>query len=93
MSSKNLSKDVLDVVKKKTGKTVTEKDIKKLAGTVTPKTIQSEQQLRQLIHNVARMVNAQVSESTVKEIVNAVKKSGVNPANMEELMKMMLGKK
>ncbi len=93
MSNKNISKDVLSVVKKRTGKNVSEGDIKKLASGVGPKTIQSEQQLRKLIQNVSKMVNVPVSEATVNEIIQAVKKSGVSPDNMEQMMKMMMGKK
>jgi uncharacterized protein YpuA (DUF1002 family) len=93
MSNKDVSKDVLSVVKKKTGKSVTEKDIQKLAVTVKPSTLQSEAALRQLIKQVSALVNTQVSESTVNEIINAVKSSKINPANVEQLMKMMSGKK
>ena len=38
------------------------------------------------------MANVPVSEDTVKDIVSAVKKSGMNPSNMEALMKMMIKK-
>lgn len=93
MSGKDLSKDVLNVVKSKTGKVVTEKDIKKIASGVGPKTVQSEEQLRHLIKQVAKMVNVQVSESTANDIVKAVKSSGLNPNNMEQIMKTMMGKK
>ncbi|RKN84600.1 stage VI sporulation protein F [Paenibacillus ginsengarvi] len=92
MSGKDISKDVLNAVKKKAGKNVSEKDIHKLASGVKPSTIQSEKQLRQLIKQVSSMVKVPVSESTVNEIVNAVQKSGMNPNNMEQLMKMMMKK-
>lgn len=90
---KNFSKDVLNSVNKKTGKSVTQKDIQKVASGVKPSTVQSEAQLRQLIQQVSSMVNVKVSEKTIKEIVDAVKSSGLNPNNMEQLMKMMMGKK
>lgn len=93
MSGKNLSKDVLNVVKKKTGKNVTQKDIQKLASGVTPKMMQSEAQLRQLIKQVSNMVNVPVSESTVNDIIQAVKGNGLNPNNLESMMKMITGKK
>ncbi|QGQ96897.1 hypothetical protein EHS13_19405 [Paenibacillus psychroresistens] len=93
MTNKDVSKDVLGVVKKKTGKSVTEKDIQKLAVTVKPSTLKSEASLRQLIKQVSGLVNTQVSESTVNEIINAVKNSKINPDNVEQLMKMMTGKK
>lgn len=92
MGSKDISKDVLNAVKKKSGKNVTEKDIQKLASGVKPSTMQNEKQLRQLIKQVAGMVQMPVSESTINEIVSAVKKSGMNPNNMESLMKLMMKK-
>ncbi|MFD2672881.1 stage VI sporulation protein F [Marinicrinis sediminis] len=93
MVDRNLSKDVLNTVNKKTGKKVTSQDIHKIASNVKPSTFQSEKQLRQLIKQVSSLVNIPVSESTIKEIVNAVQKSGANTSNMESLMKMMMGKK
>lgn len=93
MSNKDVSKDVLNVVKKKTGKSVSEKDIQKLASAVKPSTLQSEASLRQLIKQVSSLVNTPVSENTVSEIINAVKSSKMNPDNLEQLMKMMSGKK
>jgi hypothetical protein len=93
MSNKDVSKDVLNVVKKKTGKSVSEKDIQKLASTVKPSTLQSEASLRLLIKQVSGLVNAQVSEATVNEIISAVKTSKINPDNIEQLMKMVKGKK
>lgn len=91
--SKNFSKDVLNTINKKTGKKVTQKDIHKVAGGVKPSTVQNEAQLRKLIKQVSDMANVKVSEKTIKEIVDAVKSSGLNPNNMEQLMKMMMGKK
>ncbi len=93
MPGKDMSKDVLKAVKSKTGKSVTQKDIHKLASNVKPGTMQSEEQLRQLIKQVASMVNVPVSEQTMSEIVKAVKGSNLNPNNMETLMKMMMGGK
>jgi uncharacterized protein YpuA (DUF1002 family) len=93
MSNKDVSKDVLNVVKKKTGKNVSEKDIQKLASSVKPSTLQSEASLRQLINQVSGLVNIQVSEKTINEIINAVKSTKMNPDNIEQLVKMMSGKK
>ncbi|MDF2671296.1 MAG: hypothetical protein K0R67_3602 [Paenibacillus sp.] len=93
MSGKDMSKDVLNTIKKKTGKNVSEKDIQKLASGVKPSTVHSERQLRQLIKQVSGMVNIPVSEATINDIVTAVQKSGVNPNSMESLMKLMMGKK
>lgn len=54
--------------------------------------MQNEAQLRQLIKQVSAMANVPVSEETIKDIISAVKKSGMNPENMEALMKMMMKK-
>jgi uncharacterized protein YpuA (DUF1002 family) len=81
------------VVKKKTGKSVTSKDIEKIASGVTPSTLQSETQLRQLIKQVSSLVNVKVSEETINDIVQAVKSSKLDSNNMQQLMNMMMGKK
>lgn len=91
---KNSSKDVLNLVKNKTGKTVTEKDIKNIADGVTPKTAQDEQQLRKLIKQVSAMVNIPVSEETTKEIIQAVKGSGGRMnLGLDSLLKLLMKKK
>ncbi|GIP25572.1 hypothetical protein J23TS9_07020 [Paenibacillus sp. J23TS9] len=90
--SKNISKDVLNVVNKKSGKNISENAVKKLASTVKPSTMQNETQLRQLIKQVSAMANVPVSEDTIQDIVSAVKKSGMSPQNMESLMKLMMKK-
>lgn len=89
---KKLSKDVLNVVNKKTGKTISETSLKKIAANVTPSTLQSETQIRQLIKQVSTLAGVPVSEETVKSIVSAVKKSGMNLDNIESMMKMMIKK-
>ena len=88
----NIGKDVLNTVKKKTGKSISEKDINKLASSVKPSTMQNEAELRRLIKRVGAMAGVPVADSTVQEIVTAVKRSGMNPNNMEQLMKMMMKK-
>jgi len=90
--SKNISKDVLNIVNKKSGKNISENAVKKLASTVKPSTMQNETQLRQLIKQVSAMANVPVSEDTIQDIVSAVKKSGMSPQNMESLMKLMMKK-
>ena len=90
--SDDLPKNVLRTVKMKTGKNVSEKDIFKLASGVKPSTFQNEKQLRQLIMQVAGLVQAPVSEATIDEIVSTVKKSGIHPNNLEALMKMLTDK-
>jgi uncharacterized protein YpuA (DUF1002 family) len=92
MSGKDVSKDVLNLVNSKVGKNVSQKDIQKLAGGVGPSTVNNEAQLRQLIKSVSKMVNVKVSDDTVHEIVQAIKSSGMNPNNMEQIMKMMMKK-
>ncbi len=92
MADKNMPKDVLNVVKKKTGKNVSEKDIYKLANGVKPSTLQSDAQLRQLIKQVAGLVNVPVSDQTTKELIQAIKSSKVNTNNLEQLMKMIMKK-
>lgn len=93
MANKDMSKDVLSVVKKKTGKSVTSKDIEKIASGVKPSTMQSEAQLRALIKQVSGLVNVKVSEETINDIVQAVKSSKLDTNNMQQLMSMMMGKK
>ncbi|ALS22695.1 hypothetical protein EXW96_08955 [Paenibacillus sp. JMULE4] len=92
MTGKNTPKEVLNVVKKKTGKSVSEKDIYKLASGVKPSTMQSEAQLRKLIKQVAGLVNIPVSEQTTKELIQAIKSSKMDPNNMEQLMKNIMKK-
>jgi uncharacterized protein YpuA (DUF1002 family) len=90
--SKNISKDVLNAINKKSGKPVSENAVKKLASSVTPQTVADETELRRLIKQVSSMAGVPVSEETTNEIVQAVKKSGLNAGNMEALMKMMMKK-
>lgn len=93
MANKDMSKDILNVVKKKTGKSVTSKDIEKIASGVKPSTMQSEVQLRALIKQVSGLVNVKVSEETINDIIQAVKSSKLDTNNMQQLMNMMMGKK
>lgn len=90
--SKNVPKDVLNLVKSKTGKTVTEKDIKSIADGVKPGTSQDEIQLRKLIKQVSTMVNVPVSEETTREIIQAVKGSG-GKLGLDTVVKLLAGKK
>jgi uncharacterized protein YpuA (DUF1002 family) len=85
-------KDLLGAVNKKAGKNISENSIKKIASGITPSTLQSETQIRQLIKQVSTMANVPVSEDTVNEIVGAVKKSGMNLNSLESLVKMMIKK-
>ncbi|ETT68442.1 hypothetical protein BSK66_05535 [Paenibacillus odorifer] len=90
--SRDFSKDALNAINRKAGKNITESAVKKLASTVKPGTTQNEAQLRQLIKQVSSMAKVPVSEATVQEIINAVKKGGAGSSTMESLMKMMLKK-
>ncbi|GKS11836.1 stage VI sporulation protein F [Paenibacillus chitinolyticus] len=83
-------KDILNTVKKKTGKSVTEKDIQKLASGVKPSTVQDEAQLRQLIKQVSQLVGIDVAEETVKEIVHAVKSSKLDGGNLQQMMNLIM---
>lgn len=93
MANRNLGRDILNKVKNKTGKTVSQQDIQRLASNVNSSTMQDEAQLRKLIKQVASVAKVPVSEATINDIVKTVKKSGMNPNNMQQLMNMMLGKK
>lgn len=88
----NFSKDALNAINKKSGKNITEGTVKKLASNVKPSTMQNEDELRKLIKQVSAAAKVPVTESTINEIVSAVKKSGMNASNMQALMKMMIKK-
>lgn len=88
--AKDFSKDVLNSINKKTGKGISESSVKKLASGVTAETMQDEAELRKLIKQVAEMAKVKVADSTVNDIVKAVKASGMSTSNMETLMKMMM---
>ncbi|MBD2869642.1 stage VI sporulation protein F [Paenibacillus arenilitoris] len=90
--SKDLSKDVLHAINKKTGKNITENSVKKIASGVTASTMQDEAELRKLIKQVSEMANVKVAESTINDIVKAVKATGMNTSSMESIMKMMMKK-
>lgn len=87
---KKLSNDILGTVNKKTGKHITENSIKRIASSVNADTLKSETQLRALIKQVSQMAGVPVTEETIKEIVKAVRQSGMNMNNLEGLMKMMI---
>ncbi|WMT42678.1 stage VI sporulation protein F [Paenibacillus sp. D2_2] len=88
----NFSKDALNAINKKSGKNITEGTVKKLASNVKPSTMQNEDELRKLIKQVSAAAKVPVTESTINDIVSAVKKSGMNSNNMQALMKMMMKK-
>lgn len=90
--AKDFSKDILNSINKKTGKSISENSVKKLASGVTAETMTDEAELRKLIKQVSDMAKVKVTESTVNDIVKAVKASGMTASNMESLMKMMIKK-
>jgi uncharacterized protein YpuA (DUF1002 family) len=89
---KKLAHDILSTVNKKTGKNITENTIKRIANGVSAQTLQDENQLRALIKQVSQMANVPVSEKTIRDIISAVKQSGLDMNQLEGLMKMMLKK-
>ncbi|MCA0754430.1 stage VI sporulation protein F [Paenibacillus sp. N4] len=88
--SKDLSKDVLSSINKKTGKSISENAVKKIASGVTADTMQNEAELRKLIKQVSEMAKVKVADSTINDIVKAVKATGMSTSNMESLIKMMM---
>lgn len=90
--AKDLSKDILSAINKKTGKGISENAVKKIASGVTPETMKDEAELRKLIKQVSDMAKVKVTDSTVNDIVKAVKASGMNAGSMEAIMKMMMKK-
>lgn len=90
--SNGIPKDVLNAINKKSGKNISESAVKKLASGVDADTMKNEAELRKLIKQVSDMAKIKVSESTVNDIVKAVKSSGMSPSSMETLVKMMMKK-
>lgn len=88
----NLPKDILGAVNKKAGKNITENQVKKIASTITPETMQNEDELRKLIKQVAIMAKVPITEQTMNDIVKAVTSTGMNMGSLEKLMKMMVKK-
>jgi uncharacterized protein YpuA (DUF1002 family) len=91
MSREEISKDVLNVVKKATGKQLSEQSLKTIASGVNQKTIQDGAELRKLIDKVSKLVNVPVSKETANEIIKAVQKTG-NIEQLENMMKTMMKK-
>jgi uncharacterized protein YpuA (DUF1002 family) len=91
MSRQEISKDVLNAVKKATGKPLSEQAVKTIASGINQKTIQNPAELRKLIDKVSKLVNIPVSNETANEIIKGVKKTG-NTEQLENMMKNMLKK-
>lgn len=90
--ARDFSKDILNSINKKTGKGISESSVKKLASGVTAQTMTDEAELRKLIKQVSEVAKVKVTESTINDIVKAVKASGMSASNMEAIMKMMIKK-
>lgn len=90
--SKGMPKDILGAINKKTGKSISENAVKKLASGVDANTMKNEAELRKLVKQVADMANIKLPDGAMNDIVKAVKASGLSQSNMESLVKMMLKK-
>jgi galactokinase/mevalonate kinase-like predicted kinase len=90
-SMSEISKNVLNVVKSKTGKQVSEQTIKKLASGVNSSTLKNDAQLKSLILKVSKTVNVTVSNDTIDEIIRSIKSVG-NLSSLEQVIKSMIKK-
>lgn len=88
--SKDLSKDVLGAIKKKTGKNISASSVSKVANTVHANTLEDEAELRKLVKRVADMASIKLSDAKLNEIMRAIKASGMKTSNIESLMKIMI---
>lgn len=88
--SKDLSKDVLGAIKRKTGKNITANSVGKVANTVQPNTLENEAELKKLIRRVADMANIKLSDAKLNEVAKTIQSSGMKTSNLESLMKMMI---
>jgi hypothetical protein len=91
MSQQGISKNVLNVVKKATGKQLSEQSLKKIASGVNQKTLQDGAELQKLIDKVSNLVNIPVSKETSNAIIKAVKKTG-SFDQLENMINMMMKK-
>ena len=87
--SNDLSKDVLGVIKKKTGKSISEAQVSKVASQVKPNTLQNEAELKKLVKNVAAMANIKLSDSALNDVTERITASGVSIENIEALVKLL----
>lgn len=88
--SKDLSKDVLNAIKKKTGKNISTNSVNKIASTVQPGTLENEAELRKLVKSIGDMAKVSMSEAQLDNVVRTIKASGVKTSNIETLMKMLI---
>lgn len=90
MMSKDLSKEVLGAIKRKTGKNISATSVGKVADTVQPDTLENEIELRKLIRRVADIASIKLSDDKLDEITRTIQSSGLKTSNLEALMKMMI---
>jgi uncharacterized protein YpuA (DUF1002 family) len=91
MRQQGVSKDVLNTVKKATGKQLSEQSLKTIASGINQKTMKDGAELQKLIDKVSKLVNIPVSNETANEIIKSVKKTG-NAEQLENMMKKMMKK-
>jgi hypothetical protein len=85
-------KKMMGNVQKSTKGKVSEKDVMKLAGQVNTAAAMNEQYLRKLIMQVSGMAKVPVSEATIQQIIRSVKQSGLDPNNLEQLIRTIQGR-
>lgn len=90
--NKNVGKEVLQLVKRKLGKSISEQEISHLAQYLKPSMFENDASMRKLIKQVSTLAGIPVNESTTREIIEAIRKSGANPQQLEQMMRMMLRK-
>jgi hypothetical protein len=93
VANKNITKDALQLIKKKAGKAISESDIKKLASEVKPSTVQQDAKLRELIKHASSLLQVKVTDQTTQDIIRAVKTSKIDGQNLEQFISMIIGKK
>lgn len=84
-------KKIMSGVQKSTKGKVSEQDIVNLAGRINPGAVMNEKYLRQLITQVSAMAKVPVSEATIQQIIRSVKESGLDPNNLEQLIRKIQG--
>ncbi len=89
MSKRNWADDLLQSVKHKTGRSISKQSLQKIAGSVSPSTVKSDQQLRLLIQQVAKMAGVHVTEETTRDLIRTIKQNNISPSNMMSLLKQM----
>ena len=89
VNKRNWADDLLQSVQRKTGRSISKQSLQNLAGKVTPSTTKSEQQLRNLIQQVAKMAGVKVTEETTRDLIRTIKQNNVSPSNMMSLLQQM----